>query len=1051
MKSHPPLTGNQVTFQAETMLVSRTNLEGITTYVDSDFVAVSGYREEELIGQKHNVIRHPDTPVEIHKDLWETLKSGSPWTGMIKNLNKRGDYYWVSSNITPMSENGEVKEFMSVGRSPTPEQIAEGEALYEQFKSGNVPSGNLWHRINFLKHFKVWQKLAFAATILIAVAISSIISSIVLSNKDIDFTVKELHGVEYLNKVRPITQNLAEHRGLSVGILSGKTEFAARLNGKQAEIDQNITSLKQIDAIYGEELETSATLEKIMNRWNQIKAKNQQISADESLALHSSLMQEITQFIVSVADISNLTLDPDLDSYYLMDILVNRIPVLADKMGLMRAIGTEVINQQNITAEQKNTLTTLKVYTSIATQGVGYALKNSISYNPILKPLLSAKGDAASQKLDAFSQTTDKLFNADISVLDSTAYFDKATNSINASFDLYDAVSPALSNLLEQRIHHLTSNLYWLLAVSGAGLLLALFFGVYVIRDLLRALKNTSEEFDHLANGNYNRQISCKGKDEIGDLMRALKVMQIKLGFEVNSAQQHANTMTRIKVALDNVNSCVMLADNQGKIIYLNHAVKALMARSEQDIRKEFPGFRATKLLGVSINHLYKQSDQRDQPVSSIEETYFTRVELGEKTFDLFANPVLNEQKDRLGTTVEWIDKTDEVAVEKEVEQIIMSARVGELDQRIVLDGKSGFFRELAEGVNQLIEVISESFEDVSVVMDAVAKGDLTQSISKDYAGTYGRVKDSINSTIGKLQEVVGEIRESSGFISSASKEISAGNNNLSQRTEQQAATLEETASSMEELTSTVKNTAENSRQANHLATEALDLAVLGGDVVKRAVVAMSEITASSNKIHQIIGVIDEIAFQTNLLALNASVEAARAGELGRGFAVVATEVRNLAQRSATAAKEIKELISESGAKVESGGKLVNESGDTLASIVASVTQVESIVSEIAVASQQQSTGIEQVSKAIMQMDEITQQNAALAEQACATSEASLNKTEEMSTLVAFFKMMQPGSEPASAPSSNPSSSGISSMASVRALPQRNRTSSSAAEDWDEF
>jgi methyl-accepting chemotaxis protein len=241
-------------------------------------------------------------------------------------------------------------------------------------------------------------------------------------------------------------------------------------------------------------------------------------------------------------------------------------------------------------------------------------------------------------------------------------------------------------------------------------------------------------------------------------------------------------------------------------------------------------------------------------------------------------------------------------------------------------------------------------------------------------------------------------------------EEISQGNANLSQRTEEQSSSLEETASSMEEMTSTVKQNADNAGQANQLATAARDQAEKGGAVVGSAVKAMGDINDSSKKISDIISVIDEIAFQTNLLALNAAVEAARAGEQGRGFAVVATEVRSLAGRSATAAKEIKELIQDSVRKVEDGSLLVTQSGQTLEQIVLSVKKVSDIVAEIAAASREQSSGIEQVNKAVMQMDEMTQQNAALVEQATAASQSMADQARDLTKMMDRFQVGEAGS-----------------------------------------
>ncbi|MCP3998012.1 MAG: methyl-accepting chemotaxis protein, partial [bacterium] len=257
---------------------------------------------------------------------------------------------------------------------------------------------------------------------------------------------------------------------------------------------------------------------------------------------------------------------------------------------------------------------------------------------------------------------------------------------------------------------------------------------------------------------------------------------------------------------------------------------------------------------------------------------------------------------------------------------------------------------------------------DTVRVFGAMAEGDMTETIDAEYQGAFGQLKRDANATTEKLTEVIGGISTASETVHTGADEISQGNANLSQRTEEQASSLEETASSMEEMTSTVKQNADNARQANQLAGGAREQAEIGGEVVGKAITAMDEINDSSKKIADIIGVIDEIAFQTNLLALNAAVEAARAGEQGRGFAVVATEVRNLAQRSATAAKEIKALIQDSATKVEGGSKLVNDSGETLKQIVTSVKKVSDIIAEIAAASNEQATGIEQVNKAIMQM-----------------------------------------------------------------------------------
>ena len=302
----------------------------------------------------------------------------------------------------------------------------------------------------------------------------------------------------------------------------------------------------------------------------------------------------------------------------------------------------------------------------------------------------------------------------------------------------------------------------------------------------------------------------------------------------------------------------------------------------------------------------------------------------------------------------------------------------------------------------QLQVAVQQTQDTVKHAID----GDLVHRIPMEgKTGDLESLCRGVNSLLESTSELVKRVKVASGEVQMGAEEISRGNTNLSQRTEEQASSLEETASSMEEMTSTVKQTADNAGQANQLAMAARQQAEKGGAVVSTAVVAMGAINDASKKIADIIGVIDEIAFQTNLLALNAAVEAARAGEQGRGFAVVATEVRNLAGRSATAAKEIKALIQDSVAKVDEGSKLVDESGKTLEEIVQAVKKVTDIVAEIAAASREQSSGIEQVNKAVVQMDETTQQNAALVEEAAAASQAIVEQAQTLSGVVSRYNV----------------------------------------------
>jgi len=547
-----------------------------------------------------------------------------------------------------------------------------------------------------------------------------------------------------------------------------------------------------------------------------------------------------------------------------------------------------------------------------------------------------------------------------------------------------------------------------MLVISLTGISLGLGIAIYLTHYLGKQLgidpyfaKGIAME---IAAGNLTRDIQVNEKDK-RSLLYAMKYMQQQLLERITAERKVADEALRIKVALDNVSTGVMIADNDRNIIYINKSVINTLGKAEVEISQQLSKFSIDNLVGANMDDFHKNPSHQAKMLTSLTGAYKADTLLGGRSMVVIANPVINEQGQRLGTVAEWHDRTDEVAVEKEVSSIVLAASMGDFTKRFDLHDKVGFLRELGEGLNQLLYTSETGLNEVVRVLGALSCGDLTEKITNDYSGIFGQLKDDSNTTVEKLKNIIHQIKDATDCINSGAKEIASGNNDLSHRTEQQAASLEQTAASMEELTSSVQHNTENAKQTNLLAINAAEIAEQGGVVVGQVVATMNNIKGSSQKIEEIISVIDDIAFQTNILAFNAAVQAAHAGIHGQGFAVVAGEVRHLAQRAAASAEEIKSLIQDSVEKIDDGSKLAAQAGFTMQEILSAIRGVSGMMSEITAASVEQSAGIEQINQAISQMDNVTQQNAALVEQAAAAAESLEGQAQNLTVTVSGFKI----------------------------------------------
>ncbi len=521
----------------------------------------------------------------------------------------------------------------------------------------------------------------------------------------------------------------------------------------------------------------------------------------------------------------------------------------------------------------------------------------------------------------------------------------------------------------------------------------------------LNAILDTSTAlFYRLASKKFGNKFDLKKAGLVGDFYRGLFSMDVSLSLDIAESNRRNNESLRISHALDAVHSSIMVADMDYKIIFYNQSALELFEDYESQLKQKIPHFDTSQILGSNIDIFHTNPKRQRDLLSKLTGNYEAEVVLGEHIMNTSTTTVFNDQGEKIGYVTEWIDKTNEIKAIQEITKVVEAASLGDFEIRISESGQRGFLLELSRNLNLLLGSVNDNLNELEIMLDGLAKGDLTQTITKDYQGVFGRVKISINTATKSLKNIIVEIKDTTDIVSAAAKEIAVSNNDLLHRTEEQAASLEETAASMHELTATVQYNGENMQQANILAVSATETASKGIEVIERVVDTMRNINESSLQIVDIISVIDDIAFQTNILALNAAVEAARAGELGKGFAVVAIEVRHLAQRAANAAGEIKRLIGDSVERVSGGSKQVAAAGKTMQEIVNAIQGVTAIITEVASASSQQSVGISQIEQAITAMDNVTQKNAIMTTEMATSAEALEVQTTHLANEMSYFK-----------------------------------------------
>ena len=551
--------------------------------------------------------------------------------------------------------------------------------------------------------------------------------------------------------------------------------------------------------------------------------------------------------------------------------------------------------------------------------------------------------------------------------------------------------SDVLSELLVNRINNYKSTMYWSVGLVMLLVIFSIVTAVAVIMSIIKPVNHAVDLFDKIGSGKFDNDIVVHSKDEIGVLLSELGNLQNRLGRDIKEAHEKAVASGRVQTALNSVSTGVMMADENNIIIYTNPAVDKLFKEIEPTLKESLPNFNCEQLVGTNMDAFHKTPAKQDDILKNLKDTYVSTFEVDGLHLQISATPVIDKDGVRLGTAVEWENRTTEIQIEEEVAAIVDAAAGGDFNQRITEQGKHGFFLRLAEGINEVLATTGSSIEDVVRVLRGMSEGDLQQTIEKDYEGVFAQLKEGVNTTVERLSGVISTVNANAERSSTTATEVSDTAQRLGEGASEQASSLEEVSSSMEEMSANIRQSADNAGQTEQIAKKAAEDAEESGRTVTEAVVAMKDIAEK-------VSIIEEISRQTNLLALNAAIEAARAGEHGKGFAVVAAEVRKLAERSQTAASEIGEL---SGSTVV----LAEQAGNKLMTLVPDIQKTSELVQEISVASREQDQGASEINKALQQLDQVVQQSAASSEEMAGTAQELEGLSVEQRQVMSFFTL----------------------------------------------
>jgi|GEM_PF-449136 len=712
MKNNQPITQNEIHFSEDDKLVSTTDLKGVITSVSPAFIKLSGFSEQELLGQSHNIVRHPDMPTQAFRSLWETVKAGRTWNGRVKNRCKNGDYYWVDAHVAPIFDNGRIVGYRSLRFKPSRIQVDEASKLYADLNAGRIDNPFQTGKISALiGRVKLWQK--FMILVLLAVMMFAVPSWLLISraNEEVAVAAKEKQGVEYVRETIKLVQLIQQHRGLANVVLSGDTGSVGKWEAKRSEVNEQI---KAVDAVNSRlsGLGLFEAWQSVRGEWERLAVSASGLDAKTSVSAHTALIEKVFNFNRKISDVSGLALDPEVDTYYLMSIAINQLPDMTELLGQLRAKGAGVLVKKSITPEE----TAILQQISAAFHKSQDMIEENVAKVAVVDDALRADSRKMAEDTDQIVKLIeDKIIKPATLDFSSKAFFDAVTESIDQRYIAAGRFGNALNAALDARIQRLNTSKYKILAEVLS--LFALFLAVswFIVRGILRPTAAMVDAVSKLGRG------EMPVRDETD------------YGLEFNRLKEGLNAAVLGVQALIADSTILSQAAIEGRL-----ATRADATKHQGDYRKIVEGVNAT--LDAVIGPLNVAAQYVDDIAKGAIPAKITDSYHGD--FNAIKNN-LNNCIDAIGNMVAEAANLEKAAIE------------GRLATRADASQYQGDYRKIVQGVNNTLDAVIGPLNVAADYVDNIAKGAIPAKITDHYNGDFNILKNNLNTCIDAVNALV--------------------------------------------------------------------------------------------------------------------------------------------------------------------------------------------------------------------------------------------------------------------------------------------------------